>query len=353
MTTLSAMARLLAIKSEHHISERGYNEIIKFMKDCLPNDNSLVENFYATKRLMRGLGLPVEKFICPTLSLLWELLPERLGDPDCPLLLENPKMLIGFRCKFNHPKDKLNSLVVDISLLPERPSEPPCSVRLGFTSCAPCKVQPYGCGVGVGFLSFKAFHISWLPKLYSVQGSAISSTLKLFAASFCVHNGIVRGLRWLGNSRLVSFSYTLANEKVGGYNNKLVVTRVRSGLNRIFRVMQKPERAPIRALRASSSGRSLALPFTVIGMDSSNGTETLDKISGLNVTIAPNGEGYLWMFFSHQNGHALTMPGTQKGVFVLHDLKKRRIMANQKLMHEPKPSDGCFSYCSGSWGRKG
>ncbi|KAK9149619.1 hypothetical protein Scep_008376 [Stephania cephalantha] len=75
------------------------------------------------------------------------------------------------------------------------------------------------------------------------------------AASFCVHNGIVRGLRWLGNSRLVSFSYTQANEKAGGYNNKLVVTCVRSGLNRIFRVMQKPERAPIRALRASSSGR--------------------------------------------------------------------------------------------------
>ncbi|KAK9098768.1 hypothetical protein Syun_025813 [Stephania yunnanensis] len=28
------------------------------------------------------------------------------------------------------------------------------------------------------------------------------------AASFCVHNGIVRGFRWLSNSRLVSFSYT-------------------------------------------------------------------------------------------------------------------------------------------------
>ncbi|KAK9102028.1 hypothetical protein Sjap_019282 [Stephania japonica] len=68
------------------------------------------------------------------------------------------------------------------------------------------------------------------------------------AASFCVHNGIIRGLRWLGNSRLVSFSYTQANEKAGGYNNKLVVTCVRSGLNRTFRVMQKPERAPIRAL---------------------------------------------------------------------------------------------------------
>lgn len=28
------------------------------------------------------------------------------------------------------------------------------------------------------------------------------------AASFSVHSGVVRGLRWLGNSRLVSFSYT-------------------------------------------------------------------------------------------------------------------------------------------------
>lgn len=28
------------------------------------------------------------------------------------------------------------------------------------------------------------------------------------AASFSVHNNVVRGLKWLGNSRLVSFSYT-------------------------------------------------------------------------------------------------------------------------------------------------
>lgn len=46
------------------------------------------------------------------------------------------------------------------------------------------------------------------------------------------------------------------NDKTGGYNNKLVITCLRSGLNRSFRVLQKPERAPIRALRASSSGRS-------------------------------------------------------------------------------------------------
>ena len=45
------------------------------------------------------------------------------------------------------------------------------------------------------------------------------------------------------------------SEKIEGYINKLVVTRLRSGLNRTFWALQKPERAPIRALRASSSRR--------------------------------------------------------------------------------------------------
>eukprot|EP01018_Ginkgo_biloba_P039533 Gb_06602 [translate_table: standard] len=81
------------------------------------------------------------------------------------------------------------------------------------------------------------------------------------ATSFSVHNSSVRGLRWLGNSRLVSFSYTQVNEKGGGYINRLAVTCVRSGLSRFFRVLQKPERAPMRALRASPSGRYLLILF--------------------------------------------------------------------------------------------
>ncbi|WOK98641.1 WD repeat-containing protein 11 isoform X2 [Canna indica] len=80
-------------------------------------------------------------------------------------------------------------------------------------------------------------------------------------ASFSVHSNAIRGLRWLGNSRLVSFSYIQVNEKSGGYTNRLVVTCLRSGLNRAFRLLQKPERAPIRALRASSSGRYLLILF--------------------------------------------------------------------------------------------
>ncbi|KAI3781932.1 hypothetical protein L2E82_11960 [Cichorium intybus] len=81
------------------------------------------------------------------------------------------------------------------------------------------------------------------------------------AASFSVHNNVVRGLRWLGNTRLVSFSYSPGSEKSGGYVNRLVVTCLRSGHNRAFRVLQKPERASIRALRVSSSGRYLLILF--------------------------------------------------------------------------------------------
>ncbi|CAI9298397.1 unnamed protein product [Lactuca saligna] len=81
------------------------------------------------------------------------------------------------------------------------------------------------------------------------------------AASFSVHNNLVRGLRWLGNTRLVSFSYSPGSEKSGSYVNRLVVTCLRSGHNRAFRVLQKPERASIRALRVSSSGRYLLILF--------------------------------------------------------------------------------------------
>ncbi|XP_043724935.1 WD repeat-containing protein 11-like isoform X2 [Telopea speciosissima] len=144
------------------------------------------------------------------------------------------------------------------------------------------------------------------------------------AASFSVHNSTVRGLRWLGNSQLVSFSYTQVNEKAGRYTNTLVVTCLRSGLNLTFRVQQKPERAPIRALKASSSGRyllilfrdapvevwamtknpimlrSLALPFTVLewtlpmaprpvqtGPSKQSSFATKERITGASVSGSP------------------------------------------------------------------
>ena len=61
---LSAVSRLLNIKAEHHISERCYDEICTLMKELLPTDNLMTDNFYSTKKLVRGLGLPVQKIDC-------------------------------------------------------------------------------------------------------------------------------------------------------------------------------------------------------------------------------------------------------------------------------------------------
>lgn len=43
--------------------------------------------------------------------------------------------------------------------------------------------------------------------------------------------------------------------KGGGFVNRLVLNCVRSGQSKVFRVLQKPERSPMRALRTSPSGR--------------------------------------------------------------------------------------------------
>eukprot|EP00250_Pteridium_aquilinum_P015429 c22572_g1_i1 orf=475-4656(+) len=91
-------------------------------------------------------------------------------------------------------------------------------------------------------------------ELVDTMSNAITS-------SFLVHSSSVRGLRWLGNSRLVSFSYTEIKGKGGGFVNSLAVTCVRSGQSKPFRTLQKPERAPVRALRTSPSGRYLLILF--------------------------------------------------------------------------------------------
>ena len=61
---LSAVARLLNIKSEHQMSEKCYDAITSLIKEMLPEDNKMVDNFYSTKKLVASLGLPVEKIHC-------------------------------------------------------------------------------------------------------------------------------------------------------------------------------------------------------------------------------------------------------------------------------------------------
>ncbi|XP_043815296.1 uncharacterized protein LOC110620971 [Manihot esculenta] len=81
---LSAVSRLLNLKAEHHFSERCFDQIYELMKEMLPSDNVMTDSFYSTKRLVRGLGLPVQKIHCCV--------------NGCMIYWENDKELT--RCKF-------------------------------------------------------------------------------------------------------------------------------------------------------------------------------------------------------------------------------------------------------------
>ncbi|CAI5534773.1 unnamed protein product [Closterium sp. Naga37s-1] len=87
----------------------------------------------------------------------------------------------------------------------------------------------------------------------------VDTAVHAIAASFLLHPSMVRGVRWLGNTRLVSFSFQEA--KAGGYENRVVVTCIRSGESRPFRQLQQPDKSPMRGLRASPSGRYLLILF--------------------------------------------------------------------------------------------
>ncbi|KAK1369544.1 hypothetical protein POM88_035636 [Heracleum sosnowskyi] len=61
---LSAMACMLSLKSDHHLSETCYDETSQFIKSVLPEDNTCFDSFYNTKKHMAGLGLPSVKIDC-------------------------------------------------------------------------------------------------------------------------------------------------------------------------------------------------------------------------------------------------------------------------------------------------
>ncbi|XP_040375907.1 zinc finger CCCH domain-containing protein 8 isoform X1 [Oryza brachyantha] len=83
---------------------------------------------------------------------LEESYPERQGEPDCPFFMKTGKCKFGSKCKFNHPKGRVNALAsgkgnekhpsADSSILPVRPSEPICSFYAKTGTCkflAKCK----------------------------------------------------------------------------------------------------------------------------------------------------------------------------------------------------------------------
>jgi len=54
---LSVVAHVFTIKSDHELSEAGYDKIIEWVRSILPEGNKLKENFYAAKSMMKPLDL--------------------------------------------------------------------------------------------------------------------------------------------------------------------------------------------------------------------------------------------------------------------------------------------------------
>lgn len=55
---------MLNLKFENHASEHLYNGYCELINDIIPEENAMVHNFYETKQLVKGLGLPIEKNDC-------------------------------------------------------------------------------------------------------------------------------------------------------------------------------------------------------------------------------------------------------------------------------------------------
>ncbi|XP_049374847.1 uncharacterized protein LOC125839922 [Solanum verrucosum] len=61
---LALVSRMLNIKMENTLSQRGYNQMMQLFKEALPEANHVLDNYCHTKKLVCSLGLPVKKIDC-------------------------------------------------------------------------------------------------------------------------------------------------------------------------------------------------------------------------------------------------------------------------------------------------
>ena len=59
-STLSGTARLLSMKSQYNLSIACYDDIVALIHELLPADSNLSKDFYHSKKLLKGLGMPYE-----------------------------------------------------------------------------------------------------------------------------------------------------------------------------------------------------------------------------------------------------------------------------------------------------
>ena len=60
-TVLSAVSELLNLKAEFNMTVNYYDRMVAIIKKMLPKDEKLVASFYASKKMVKGLGMGYEK----------------------------------------------------------------------------------------------------------------------------------------------------------------------------------------------------------------------------------------------------------------------------------------------------
>lgn len=61
---LSLVARMMNLESVNNMSEKCFDGFAELMKEIVSYNNLVLENFYQTKRLLSGMGLPMKKIKC-------------------------------------------------------------------------------------------------------------------------------------------------------------------------------------------------------------------------------------------------------------------------------------------------
>ena len=96
-STMSAIARLLTIKSMYNQPESCYNDTLELIHELLPKNSSLPKNFYRSKKLLEGLGMPYHKIhVCRNNCMLYY--KENEGKEKCDI------------CNFPRYKDGSNKV---------------------------------------------------------------------------------------------------------------------------------------------------------------------------------------------------------------------------------------------------
>jgi Transposase-associated domain len=84
---LSAVTRCLALKSEHNLSQKCFDEMMTLIKEMLPRNENLPESFYKSKRLVKALGMEYKTIdVCPQFCMLYQ--KQHINKTECDVCHE-------------------------------------------------------------------------------------------------------------------------------------------------------------------------------------------------------------------------------------------------------------------------